>query len=201
MKIRVIVAATVGLALVALAVAAPAAADTAPVLACGSTITISCSQTAHFSDVDSWLTPSGPGTNCPPYVANDFGLQVGTGNGIEHNNINKAGDFWTTNTFTGKVTITFYDRSNVDVTVDDQGNIVEATPTGPPENEITGHMTQWFGVSENRQSLTFGLTFTVTGVDQAGAPVTIHGEQHQNWTPGSVPFADPARNAKAKLSC
>lgn len=36
---------------------APAIADTAPVLSCGTTVATSCSQTATFTDIDQWLTP------------------------------------------------------------------------------------------------------------------------------------------------
>jgi hypothetical protein len=195
MNIRVVIAIATGMLLAALATADPASADTAPVLACGSTITVSCTETAHFNDVDAWLTPAGPASNCPPYIDSDFVHQVATGNGVEHN------DFWTTNTFTGDAKLIFYSPGNVDVTIDDQGNVVSATPTGPSDDVLTGHFAQWFGVSDNKQNGTFGLTFSFNGTDQFGNPITIHGDQHQNWTPGSQPFAGPPHHLKAKLSC
>lgn len=200
MKARL--AALLALALVGgIALAAPAAADTAPVLACGSTITTSCSQTAHFSDVNEWQSPLGTGSGCPAYVVDDYVLMVGSGNGVEHDNINKAGDFWATNTFTGTVTLTFYAPSNVDVTViDDQGDIA-ATPTGPADNVITGHITQWFGVSDNKQNGTFGFTFSFDGTDQSGAPISLHGNSHATWTPGSDPFQGQPRHATNTVSC
>ena len=201
MKARVLGALVAGLMLTAVVVSAPASAETAPVLACGTTIPTSCSETAHFDEVNQWLTPAGPGTGCPAYLENDYGLMIGTGNGIEHNNLNKAGDFWATTTFTGEVTITFYDPSNVDVTLDDQGDVIAATITGPPDNVITGRTTQWFGVSDNKQSGTVDLTFSVNGVDESGASVTVHGALHMNWTPGGEPFAGPPHHAKATLHC
>lgn len=89
---RARLAGLVALALRAGAVLAdPASADTAPVLACGSTITTSCSETAGFSDLNQWQPPVGPATDCPAYVVNDYVLMVGGGNGIEHANVNKAG--------------------------------------------------------------------------------------------------------------
>lgn len=200
MKARV--AALTVLALLASgALARSAAADTAPVLSCGTTITTQCSETEHFSDLDEWDTPLGATDGCPAYLGTDYAHIVGSGNGIEHDNINKAGDFWATNTFTGSVTITFYDPSKVDVIYDEQGNIVSATPTGPADDVVTGHMTQWFGVSDNKQSLVFDLTFSFVGADESGNPVTLHGEQHQSWTPGSIPFVDPPSNAHMKISC
>jgi len=201
MRARVLVALSAGLLLAAVAASAPASATTAPLLACGTTIVSSCSETAHFDEVNQWLTPAGPGAGCPGYLENDYGAMVGTGNGVEHTNLNKAGDFWATTTFTGEVTITFYSPSNVDVTLDDQGDVVSATITGPADNVLTGHITQWFGVSDNKQSGTFGLTFSVNGVDQDGASVMAHGAQHANWTPDSEPFAGPPSHAKATLHC
>jgi hypothetical protein len=189
-----------GLALAAI-FAGPANAETAPDLACGTTITVSCSETAHFDAVDQWMTPLGAGTGCPSYVADDFAYLVGSGNGIEHDNINKAGDFWATTTFTGQVTITFYAPDNVIASVDDQGDVTSATVTGPPDATLTGHFTQWFGVSDNKQNGTFGLTFSFEGADQAGNPVSLHGDQHANWTPGTAPFAGPPHHAKYAVSC
>jgi hypothetical protein len=183
------------------ALATPASADTAPVLECGSTITTSCSQTAHFSDLNEWQTPLGAGTGCPSYVIADYVLMVGSGNGVEHNNINKAGDFWATNTFTGDVTLSFYDPANVDVTVvDDQGDIT-ATPTGPADSVVAGHLTQWFGVSDNKQNGQFGFTFSFNGTDQSGAALAIHGNSHANWTPGSEAFVGPPHHSINTASC
>ena len=181
--------------------ATPALADTAPVLACGSTITTSCSDTAHFSDMDEWQPPLGAGTGCPSYVIGDYVLFVGSGNGVEHVNINKAGDFWATNTFTGQVTLSFYDPVDVDVTViDDQGDIT-ATPTGQAENVVTGQLTQWFGVSDNKQNGEFGFTFAFHGTDQFGTLLTIHGNSHANWTPGGEPLAGPPHHSINTASC
>jgi hypothetical protein len=201
MKARLLIALGVGLTLAALFAAAPAQAEIGPVLACGNTITVSCSETAHFDTVDQWLTPLGAGDNCPSYVVNDFAYMVGTGNGIEHDNINKAGDFWATTTFTGQVSITFYPPQNVVATVDDQGDVTSATVTGPADAVLTGHFTQWFGVSDNKQNGTFGETFSFDATDQAGNPISLHGSQHANWTPGTEPFSGPPHHAKSTASC
>ena len=195
-------AAVIALVLLAgVGLAGPASADTAPLLACGSTITTPCSETAHFSDLDQWQTPVGPATDCPTYVVNDFVLMVGSGNGIEHANINKAGDFWATNTFTGAVTLTFYDPANVDVTVIDENGDIRATPTGPPDAVVTGHLTQWFGVSDNKQSGEFGFTFSFTGVDQSGSPLTLHGDSHTNWTPADEGLSGPPHHSLSTARC
>jgi hypothetical protein len=200
MKARL--AGLIALALLGTAVlAGPAAADTAPPLACGSTITTSCSETAHFSDLNQWQEPVGPATGCPAYVVDDYVLMVGNGNGIEHANINKAGDFWATNTFTGTVTLTFYNPADVDVTVIDENGDITATPSGPPDAVVTGHLTQWFGVSDNKQSGEFGFTFSFTGVDQSGSTLTLHGDSHTNWTPASEPFSGPPHRSLSTAHC
>jgi hypothetical protein len=191
-----------GLLLAMVGMSRPASANEAPVLSCGSTVTTSCSETATFTDTDQWLTPPSPTPDsCPPYLATDLGHMVGTGRGVEHVNINKAGDFWATTTFTGDVSISFYDSSNVDVVYDDQGDVVSATPTGEPDNMATGHMTQWFGVSDNKQSDVFTVTFSFHGVDENGAPVSVQGMTHANWTPGSEPFAGPPHTFVARVGC
>ena len=82
-----------------------------------------------------------------------------------------------------------------------QPRLCAATITGPPDNVITGRTTQWFGVSDNKQSGTVDLTFSVNGVDQSGASVTVHGALHMNWTPGGEAFAGPPHHAKATLRC
>lgn len=200
MKARVATLAALAL-LASGALAQSAAADTAPVLPCGTTITTQCTETEHFSDLDEWDTPLGATDGCPAYLGTDYAHIVGSGNGIEHDNINKAGDFWATNTFTGEVTITLYDPAHVDVTViDDQGDIT-ATPTGPADNVLTGHITEWFGVSDNKQNGEFGFTVTFTGTDGSGNPISLHGNQHANWTPGSEPFAGPPHHAVNTARC
>jgi hypothetical protein len=181
--------------------AGPASADAAPGLTCGSTISTSCSETAHFSDLNQWQTPVGPATDCPAYIANDFVLMIGTGNGIEHANINKAGDFWATNTFTGTVALTFYNPANVEVTVIDQNGDITATPTGAADAVVTGHLAQWFGVSDNEQNGEFGSTFSFTGVDQSGNTLTLHGESHTNWTPAGEAFSGPPHHSVSTAQC
>ncbi|MEP7021741.1 MAG: hypothetical protein ABI808_13915 [Pseudonocardiales bacterium] len=180
----------------------PAIAGPAPVLSCGTVISTSCSQTATYTDTDQWLTPVSPApASCPAYIGNDLGHLVGTGHGVEHVNLNKAGDFWATSTFTGDVSISFYNPSAVNATYDEQGNIVSAAPTGQPDDVVTGHMTQWFGVSDNNQSGVFTITFSLRGVDQNGTPVSLHGVTHANWTPGTEPFAGPPHTFVSRVSC
>lgn len=201
MRTRVLLALGLALVTLALLAAAPANASTAPVLACGSTVLTQCTDTAHFDQLDQWGTPLGAGDNCPSYVANDYAYMVGSGNGVEHNTINKAGDFWGTMTFTGNVSFTFYDPGNVEVAMDDQGNVISATITGPPDNVVTARFTQWFGVQDNRQNGNIGQTFSVAGADQDGAPIQIHGNWHVNWTPGTEAFSGPPHHAKYTVSC
>jgi hypothetical protein len=203
MKTLTRIGAIAGGALLAAAVTTtPANADPAPVLGCGTTVVASCSQTATYTDTDQWETPLAPlPASCPAYLGTDLAHVVGTGHGVEHVNLNKAGDFWATNTFTGDVTISAYDPEAVDITYDEQGNIVSATPTGPAQHTITGHLTEWFGASDNKQNGVFTVTTSIRGVDENGAPFTLHMVQHSTWTPGSEPFAGPPHTAVATGGC
>jgi hypothetical protein len=189
-------------ALLAAAVTAtPASAATAPVLSCGTTVLTSCSQTATYTDTDQWETPLVPlPASCPAYLGSDLVHIVGNGRGVEHANLNKAGDFWATTTFTGEVTISAYAPGDVAAVFDDQG-IVSATPTGPAEHIISGHLTEWFGVSDNKQNGVFSITTSVNGVDENGAPFVLHMVQHTTWTPGTEPFAGPPHTVVATGSC
>src|SRR5438552_14669169 len=95
------------------------------------------------------------GRRLPSFIVDGYVLMVGSGNGVEHADINKAGDF-------------------------------SATPTGPADNVVTGHLTQWFGVSDNKQNGEFGFTFAFNGVDQSGFRLTLHDDSHANWTRWSM---------------
>src|SRR5260221_6133685 len=92
---------------------ASASADTAPNLTCGNTQPGPCSQTAHFTNDDEFGTPLPPAPGCPSFTTTDFVHIVGTGNGVEHVNVNRAQDAWFTLTFTGNVTLTAYPASSL----------------------------------------------------------------------------------------
>ncbi len=185
-----------------LAFAGSAHADTAPVLACGSTVLESCTDSAQFSNIDEWQTPLGqtaPG--CPVYLADNYVQIEATGNGNEHNTINKSVGFYTSTTFSGRAVLTFYDPSAVDVTVIDDEGDVTATPTGPATAVLTGRLSEHFGVEETKQGLVFGLTFSFVGTDGTGAPVSLHVTQHQNWNPTHPKFTGPPQHAVASVHC
>lgn len=167
---------------------------------CGTTITTSCTSTIHYTDNDQWLGGGPTSPNCPDYINNDWGHETGTGKGVSHVNINKDGDEWLTNTWNGDASITFYAPGNIDVVTDSDGNVVSATPTGPPEEVVTGHNTSWFGASFNNRSSEFSFTFSFEGTDQEGRTVRVHGDQHAGWTPGTDPFGPPT-HMHANFSC
>ena len=182
--------------------AGSAHADTAPLLPCGSTVQVSCSDSAHYADLDNWETPLGTtGPGCPAYLAGDYVLMQATGDGMEHISINKAGGFWTNNTFTGSGTLTFYDPANVDVTVIDEDGDIIATPNGAPDAVLSGHLKQSFGAEQTKQGLVFGTTFAFVGTDSSGAAVSFHVTQHQNWNPKNPPFVGPPQHADSSVHC
>lgn len=166
---------------------------------CGSTVFTSCSATEHYSDMNQWLGGNPDLASCPPYFG-DWALASGIGNGIEHVNFNKDGDWWATGTWTGNVTITFYPASSVNIVTDGDGNVVSSQITGPAEQILTGHLTQWDGGGANKQSNHFTFTLSFEGTDQAGAPIKVHATDHANWTPGSDPYGPPS-NSHDMMTC
>lgn len=158
-------------------------------------------QNAHFSEIDTWNAPLGAtGAGCPSYLAGDYALIQGTGNGVNHDSVDAGGGHHGSTTFEGTVTITLYNPANVDVTSVDPENVV-ATPTGPADAVWTGHLTQSFGQNSTRQGAVFTVTVSFTGSDSTGQPITLHVSQHMTWTPGSVPFGDSPRTSHDMISC
>jgi hypothetical protein len=160
-------------------------ADTAPQLTCGAPGTTPCAQTAHFSDVSILGTPLPPAAGCPSWLSSDFVLIVGSGNGIEHQTVNKAGDFWFTSTFTGQVTFTAYAPDQVDMS--DPNNLV-LIPGATPDSAVpvySGKITEWFGASGNRQNAVFHDTINVSATAPGGLALTLHDNSQTNYTPGT----------------
>lgn len=182
--------------------AGSAHADTAPQLPCGSTVLESCTDSAHFTNVDEWQPPLGQtAVGCPAYLVDEYVQIEATGNGDEHNTINKSHGFYTNTSFTGDAVLTFYAAANVNVTViDDEGDLT-AVPTGPATAVLTGRLSEHFGVSETKQGLVFGLTFSFEGVDGTGTPVSLHVTQHQNWNPTHPKFTGPPQHADSSVHC
>ena len=177
-----------------------ASAATAPDLTCGSPADPGpCQQTEHFSDINEMNTPAPPGgTGCPAFLSSDFFTFVGTGNGVEHVNVNKAQDAWFTSTFTGSVTLTAYPPSSV--SVDNDGVV---TITGPPDASVptfTGHLTEWFGGSFNKQSAVQHDTFNISATAPNGQTLHVHVVDHASWTPGTD-LNGPPHTAFDKVSC
>jgi hypothetical protein len=181
---------------VPLMVMQPAGAATAPDLACGNTQPGPCQETAHFSDINDMNTPAPPGGGCPAYLSTDFFTFVGTGQGVEHINLNKAQDGWFTNTFTGTVTITAYLHG----TVDSDDNVTSVSDPDPNVLPFTGKITQWFGGSFNNQNSVFHGTINISVTDANGESLRVHFATHQSWTPGSDPNGPP-HTAFDKISC
>jgi len=188
---------TAGVALaVPLAIIQPAAAATAPTLACGTTQPGPCQETAHYSDMNDLNSPAPPGGGCPAFLSSDYFKFEGTGNGVEHININKAQDAWQTSTFTGSVTITSYLHG----TIDDQGNVTSVSDPDPNVGPYTGRITQWFGGSFNKQNMVFHGTINVSVTNAAGETLRIHFVGHQSFTPGSDPNGPP-HTSFDKITC
>lgn len=153
------------------------------------------STTQHYSTLQQWGTPLGPTTspsNCPASVLNDFVWINATGNGVMHQTTNGAGDFWATSTFTGQATLTAYPVSSLsNIGTDANGNTT-ATIVGPADGTYTGHFTEWFGISANKQNGVLHGTINFTGTTSTGASVSVHGVFHAAWLPGTNPNGPPS---------
>ncbi len=146
------------------------------------------SMTQHFSTMQQWGTPLGPTTSpsgCPASVLSDYVWIDATGNGVFHQTVNAAGDFWGTSTFTGQATLTMYPASSLaGIGTDAQGNTT-ATVVGPSDGVVTGHFTEWFGISDNKQNAVTHGTIHFQGTDASGSPVSVNAVFHAAWLPGA----------------
>jgi hypothetical protein len=149
-------------------------------------------QTVHFNSLVNQLgNPTGPTTNvsdCPAPILNDFTGINATGNGVMSETVNKNGD-WSTSTFTGAATVDFYPAA--DAMFDSNGNLIMLM--GTPDMTVTGHLTEWFGGSDNKQNVVFHGTVDFHGtVVGTGAPIKFHNAVHGAWLPGVDPNGPPS---------
>jgi hypothetical protein len=160
-RIRSIVTSACVIAAASLPLLLAQGASAAPVPAsdftCGVTNFSPCNQTAHFTDLTQQAPPSPNATGCPAYVLTDVGFITGTGQGIEHAIINNAGDGWFTTTENGSVTVTFINPV-----------------TGGTDAVLTGHLTEWFGGSFNKNNFVNHDTINFAG----GQGVSFHAVDH-----------------------
>jgi hypothetical protein len=149
------------------------------------------SQTIHYNTiVDQFGTPTAPTTNlsnCPAPVLNDFTDIDASGNGVSHQTVNGAGDFWATSTFTGSATVSFWSEG----TVDQDGNVTSVG--GTEDMQVTGRLTEWFGFSGNRNNAvehgTVNFQGTVVG---SGTPISFHNVVHFAYLPGADENGPPS---------
>jgi len=168
-------------AVFAAALVAPAVANAAP----------ATSQTQHFTTVQQFGNPTGPTTNnsnCPPPVLNDYVYIDATGNGVQHQTVNGAGDSWFTTTFTGTGTVTFYPEASL--SIDTGGNVTGII--GLPDMTVTGHLTEWFGFEANKQNQVAHGTVNFQGtVVGSGSPIRFHQVTQARWAVGTDPNGPP----------
>lgn len=179
LSVRRVAAAAAMVAAIGLPLVMAQGASAAPVpsqdFTCGVTVFTACNQTAHFSTPSGTPAPevgapSPQATGCPAWVAVDAPVIQGTGNGVEHSIVNKAGDGWFTSTFAGTVTVVAY-------TVDSTGNPVAPDPGVPP---YTGHLQQWFGGSFNHSNFVNHDTINFSGTGADGSSFSIHLVDHRS---------------------
>jgi hypothetical protein len=174
---RAVGASVVAAAAVVAMGAIAASASPVPVdqFTCGVTVFTACNQSTHFSDPTAGNgpeagSPSPQATGCPAWVLTDAPVLTGTGNGIEHSIINKAGDGWFTSTFEGNVQVVPY-------TVDSMGMPIAPDPNAPT---YTGHFTQWFGGSMNKNNFVNHDTISFVGTGSDGSRISFHAVDHMS---------------------
>ena len=195
-SLRVRTLAAVAAFAIPLAMTQTASAATAPVLSCGNTTPGPCQQTVHFNQINDRQSPAPPDASCPAFLSNDFFTFVGTGNGVEHANLNSAQDGWFTYTFTGGVTITPYLYG----VIDSNGNVTSVSGPDPDHGPLTGRITEWFGGSFNNKNFLFHGTIEISVTDASGASLRVHVVSHASWTPGADPSRAP-HIAFDKVTC
>jgi len=196
LMVRLLAVSAVAVCAVPLAVVGPAEAATAPDLACGFTQPGPCTETAHFDQIDELNSPAPPGGGCPPFASTDFATFVGIGHGVEHITVNKAQDLWFTTTFTGTMTLTLYLHG----TVDSEGDVTSVSDPDPNVSPFTGKVTDWFGVSFNKQNAVVHSTFHFSGANAGGDNLRFHGVSHAAWMPGTD-MDGPPNQMFDKLRC
>ena len=152
-----------------------------------------CQETLHFGESDFVPQPGGP---CPPPVPGPVFVR-GLGNGIEHSNVNKADDWWTTSTFEGSADVFVLNG------FDANGNPILGALLA------TGHQMQWFGTSLNRSNFVEHDTanIRITTLGKPAQTFDIHFADHISSTGGNPfvfgipPFQEPAHTVFMKFSC
>jgi len=98
------------------------------------------------------------------------------GNAVMHSTVNKANDFWFTSTYTGDAAVYPIVFSSPGVPVVDQNDNDVLDTSGAPL--ATGHLTTWFGESDNNQNGVQHATLTFKGTEADGTAVGITGHFH-----------------------
>jgi hypothetical protein len=171
------------------------------------------STTSHFSVVQQWGSPTTPTSQnkCTGPIGNallnDYVYINDTGNGIQHQTINGAGDGWFTTTFTGTGDIKFYRPSRVNVTFDGQGNITNVVINGLPDMTVSAQLQEWFGFEANKQNAvghgTINAHGTVTvgsALINSGTAVSFHNDAQSRWAVGADQSGPPTFSF-SKVGC
>jgi hypothetical protein len=145
-----------------------------------------CQETDHFSQLQFIGAP----LNCPasaPSYFSGFVFIDGTGNGIQHINVNAAQDFWITTTFTGTVTIHPILVTVIPNPPPQPPTIIVLGPD-PSRAVLTGRLQMWFGISANNKNQVLSDTGNLQATAPDGTMYSAHFNDHLNSIP-SNPFA------------
>lgn len=148
-----------------------------------------CAETDHFGKSFDVAVPD-PTQPCSPPVPLAI---LGTGNGIQHSNVNNADDWWITSTFEGSFSAY---------------QLLGFGAQGPVLGPLfaTGHEEEWFGDSLNANNFVDHAIMNLNATLVSGQTMSIHGVFHNSSTGGNPfqfgvpPFAQ-ASNSFFKVSC
>jgi hypothetical protein len=127
-----------------------------------------CSQTIHFTSNPPFAVPFPCSSLAGLDVISEF-----NGNGVFHINVNGAGDFWVTGTYTGAISV----QPALSVVLDKYRNVVSFVPD-PSRPSATGRVTDWFGFQQNHSNAVGSNTVNAQVTTSAGQSVAFHLNGH-----------------------
>jgi len=137
-----------------------------------------CSQTIHFTSNPLFAVPFPCSSLAGLDVISEF-----NGNGVIHFNVNGAGDFWVTGTYTGAISI----QPALSVVLDSNGNVVSFVPD-PSRPSASGRVTDWFGFEQNHSNVVGSNTVNAQVTTTGGQSVTFHLNGHIQFSATGVPI-------------
>jgi hypothetical protein len=135
-----------------------------------------CSQTVHFTSNPPFAVPFPCSSLAGLAVISEF-----NGNGIFHINVNGAGDFWVTGTYTGAISV----QPALSV-VTDSNNIVLSFVPDTSRPSASGRVTDWFAFQQNHSNAVGTNTVNAQVTTTDGQSIAFHLNGHVQFSATGV---------------